>query len=73
MANYFPERVSAYAFLALSYFDPWPDMDFEQFLESAVNLAGYELFGYWSFFSEDDADATIQAHVSRSGYHCIPR
>ena len=24
---------------------------------------GSELFGYWTFFNEDDADSVIQAHV----------
>lgn len=29
------------------------------------NLVGSELYGYWLFFSEDDADEVIRAHVRR--------
>lgn len=63
LANYFPERASAYAFLALSYWDPIPDVSFQEFLDINEKAAGYQIFGYWPFFSEDDANTIIQAHV----------
>lgn len=63
MANYYPERVTAYAWLAVPYQSAFPLIDFQTFLNESKQVAGYELYGYWLFFSEDDADEIIQEHV----------
>ncbi|KIP08441.1 hypothetical protein PHLGIDRAFT_117193 [Phlebiopsis gigantea 11061_1 CR5-6] len=64
LANWYPERVSAYAFFALPYYPPVPkDYNFEADLASQRQKYGYELYGYWSFFNRDDANHVIQDHI----------
>ena len=61
--NWFPERIIAAAFLAVPFVPVTPPIEFDAFIEMQRKLLGFETFGYWKFFSEPDADATIQAHV----------
>lgn len=64
LGNYFPERVTAYAFLAAPYGSPEPVIDFSTRLQMSKQMAGYELVGYWSFLGEDaDAENIILNHV----------
>lgn len=64
LANYFPERVAAYAFLVAPYGGPEPIIDFDVWLQMSKQMAGYELVGYWSFLGEDaDAENIILNHV----------
>ncbi|KAJ3170061.1 hypothetical protein HDU87_000473 [Geranomyces variabilis] len=63
LANYFPERFLAFAFIAASYMAPEP-MDFEGLLAQTRQLLGYELLGYWKFFAEDGADKIIEQHAN---------
>ncbi|KAK7451268.1 hypothetical protein VKT23_012608 [Stygiomarasmius scandens] len=60
LANYHPERFSSFAFLAVGYTPP--DEFLLPYNESNVlskSVLGYELFGYWEFFSENGADQII--------------
>ena len=41
-----------------------PEFEFKKALESTEKMFGYTLFGYWVFFSEDDAAQIIEEHVS---------
>ena len=62
LANWCPERVLAYAFLDIPYWKPFTGT-FEDVLAEQKAKVGYELFGYWYWFSEDDIDAVLQANV----------
>ena len=53
----------AYAFLAVAFIGLLPPVDFQMFLESTKQLAGYELYGYWLLYNEPDVDQFIQDHV----------
>lgn len=64
LANLYPEHFAAFGFLALSYFAPTPNFDLQQLLTATKETVGYELFGYWEFFSEEGADKLIEKHVS---------
>ncbi|EKM52130.1 uncharacterized protein PHACADRAFT_262639 [Phanerochaete carnosa HHB-10118-sp] len=63
LANHYPGRFLAYAFLAVPFVQVTPPMDHEVFLEHTKQRQGRETFGFWSFFSKPDADAIIQAHM----------
>lgn len=63
LVNYFPERVTALAFLATGYFPPTVDVDVHRLLTTTKQVVGYELFGYWLFFDEDGADEIVRDHV----------
>ena len=64
MANLYPERIAAYAFLTVGYLPPSPEK-FEAAKMGAwmKQTFGYELFGYQSFFVSDGADKIIEKHV----------
>lgn len=64
LANIYPERFAAFAFLAVSYVTPNPQFDIQTALDMTKKMVGYEIFGYWLFFSEDEADKLIETHVS---------
>ena len=65
LANVAPERIHAYAFLALSYILPDPEWDYEKTLERNKELVGRKLFGYWAFFSREDGAKKIEDNVGR--------
>lgn len=48
----------------MSYVPPAPQFEVNAILELTKKTFGYELFGYWLFFSEDGADKVIEKHVS---------
>ncbi|KAF8064072.1 alpha/beta-hydrolase [Lyophyllum atratum] len=62
LANYHADRFIAFGFLAMSYMAP-SDAKFEDMLAQTKKLAGYELFGYWPFFSEKDAHKVIEKNI----------
>jgi pimeloyl-ACP methyl ester carboxylesterase len=62
LANLYSDRFLAVAFLAVGYTPPNTSITYPQVLARTKQLAGYELFGYWSFFSEDGADKIIHDH-----------
>ncbi|KAJ7588150.1 alpha/beta-hydrolase [Mycena floridula] len=64
LANYYPEKFIAFAFLAVGNMPPSPQpVKFEDLLASSKAIAGYELFGYWEFFSQKDADTIVLDHI----------
>ncbi|KII93214.1 hypothetical protein PLICRDRAFT_101285 [Plicaturopsis crispa FD-325 SS-3] len=65
LSNYFPERFTAYAFLALSYFVPGPGVNAADLDAAAKKLVGRELYGYWFYFSEEGVDADIEDNYGR--------
>ncbi|KAL6301146.1 Alpha/Beta hydrolase protein [Sparassis latifolia] len=62
IANYYPERFLGFAFLSVGYSPPSTSGTFTHFLDHLKGLFGYELFGYWLFFSEEGADKIIEEH-----------
>jgi len=62
LANYYPERFLAFAFLSVGYVEPHTSWDFQGLLELTKRAFGYELFGYWVFFSEEGAHEVIHQH-----------
>ncbi|KZP34520.1 alpha/beta-hydrolase [Athelia psychrophila] len=63
LGNYFPERVTALAFFNLGYLPPFFTADFAALSEATKAAVGYECFGYWPFFNEDDADKLIEERL----------
>ncbi|THH32678.1 hypothetical protein EUX98_g1521 [Antrodiella citrinella] len=63
LATYFPERFHAFAFLAVPYAIPDPTGTLEQATAFVKSLLGYEPYGYWDFFNEDDADKVLLDHL----------
>lgn len=64
IANVAPERILAYAFLAISYLAPNPDFDLEAALKVTKAAFGYELIGYQVFLAEDAAAEILEKNVS---------
>lgn len=57
------KRYIGFGFLAVGYFPPDPDSDYEQIKASMKEVVGYENIGYWAFFSEPDAPKLITNHI----------
>ena len=69
LANWYPEKVAAYAFLTVPYQPPSPKaIDMETLSAYTKMKYGHELFGYWLFFDRDDAPKVIDDHVRFSFY-----
>ncbi|KAF7969817.1 hypothetical protein HWV62_25942 [Athelia sp. TMB] len=63
LVNYFPDRVIALGFLNLGYSPPLFAADFAALSTATKAAVGYETFGYWPFFNEDDADKLIESRL----------
>ncbi|KAF9521695.1 alpha/beta-hydrolase [Crepidotus variabilis] len=59
LANDHQDRFAAFGFLAVGYGAPNPTLSYKDFVASTAKVFGRELFGYWAFFSEDDAPAVV--------------
>ena len=68
LANYFPDRFTGFAFLAVGYSPPNPDLDIAQICQATKQALGYELLGYWYFAGEEGADVIIENHVSVTSF-----
>ena len=66
LANHYPERVIAYAFISVPYVPPALNTNFQHRLDWMREKFGYELYGYWYFFAEGDIDGAFRRHVSRT-------
>jgi hypothetical protein len=67
LANYHPERFSAYAFIDHGYGAPGRGLTPTsiQHINSTVQAKlGFSIFGYFLFFDEDDAAKLLNEHVS---------
>ncbi|THH28957.1 hypothetical protein EUX98_g5229 [Antrodiella citrinella] len=63
LPNFFPDRFVGYAFLNVPWQAPNPDFNMEELNELTKALAGYEVYGYWYFFSEEGADKILEDHI----------
>ncbi|KAL8653888.1 MAG: hypothetical protein Q9210_001839 [Variospora velana] len=68
MANYLPDRISAYAWLALGYYPPFGKFDVDAINDETQRMLGYSTFGYWHFFNAPDAAEIMISNpeISRS-------
>ncbi|KAL8763345.1 MAG: hypothetical protein Q9184_000816 [Pyrenodesmia sp. 2 TL-2023] len=75
LANYHPERISAYAFLNTGYKPPLGKFDVDVLNDETERTLGYPIFGYWHFFnSPDGADImTENPATSRALYASDPQ
>ena len=65
LANRYADRFTAFAFLAVWYLPPNTNpTSFEETNALTKQLIGYEIFGYWLFFSAEGSDKIIEDHVS---------
>ena len=67
LANYHPERFSAYAFIDHGYSAPGHSLTAEaiQHINSSVQAKlGFSIFGYFLFFNEEDAPKLLDEHVN---------
>ena len=67
LANYHPERFSAYAFIDHGYGAPGQSLTpaVIQHINSSVQAKlGFSIFGYFLFFNEEDAPKLLDEHVS---------
>ncbi|KAK7053022.1 hypothetical protein VNI00_004343 [Paramarasmius palmivorus] len=65
IVQYYPERVLAFAVLAVGYQGSFVDFDWEATNAQTKDMFGYELFGYWGFFSEDGADKLVESKFDK--------
>ncbi|KAK7051648.1 hypothetical protein VNI00_004627 [Paramarasmius palmivorus] len=65
IVQYYPERVIAFAVLAVGYQAPSADFNWNAINAMTKEKIGYELFGYWGFFSEDGADKLIEENFEK--------
>lgn len=63
LADLYEDRFIAFAFLGGGYTAPRTEFDMEQALALTKKMLGYELIGYWKFFSEPDAPELIEHNV----------
>jgi soluble epoxide hydrolase/lipid-phosphate phosphatase len=67
LANYHPERFSAYAFIDHGYSAPGNSLTAAaiQDINSSVQAKlGFSILGYFLFFNDDDAPELLNEHVS---------
>ncbi|KAK0208136.1 Alpha/Beta hydrolase protein [Desarmillaria ectypa] len=63
LANYFPDRFIGFGFLAVGYWLPRTENNHEKLLALSKKTFGYELFGYWAFFSSEEAAKIIEENM----------
>ncbi|KAF8885233.1 Alpha/Beta hydrolase protein [Gymnopilus junonius] len=65
------DRVLGAAFLAVGYIPPQPNFDYNAQLATLNKLVGYDVFGYWRFFSDDDAPTLTEKHASIDSFYSL--
>ncbi|KAH6916845.1 Alpha/Beta hydrolase protein, partial [Coprinopsis sp. MPI-PUGE-AT-0042] len=65
LANLYQDdkRYIGFGFLAVGYFPPDPESNYEKMKADMQAIVGYENIGYWAFFSEPDAPKVIKDHI----------
>ena len=67
LANYYPERFSAYVFIDHGYSAPGQNLSTAavEHINSLMQAnLGFSILGYFLFFNEDDAPKLLDKHVS---------
>ncbi|KAI8994059.1 alpha/beta-hydrolase [Trametes punicea] len=64
LANLYSERMHAFGWIALSYTPPAPQLrDVDTMIAEGRAQTGNDLFGYWKYFSKDDAYRTCEKNI----------
>jgi soluble epoxide hydrolase/lipid-phosphate phosphatase len=66
LANYFPERFSAYAFVDVGYYPPGQNLTaaaIQQINSTAQAKLGFALFGYFLLMNDEDGPKLLDEHV----------
>jgi soluble epoxide hydrolase/lipid-phosphate phosphatase len=63
-ANYHSTRFYSYSFLGVGYMPPNVVFDLESANAELKREVGYDTFGFWKSFFEEDAVALLREHVS---------
>ncbi|KAL0574465.1 hypothetical protein V5O48_007479 [Marasmius crinis-equi] len=61
----FPERVLAFAVLAIGYQVLDSQFDFDKILKFTKEKLGYEIYGYWKFLDEEDSAKLCEDNEKR--------
>ncbi|KAF9260805.1 alpha/beta-hydrolase [Marasmius fiardii PR-910] len=61
----YPERVIAIGLLAVGYQEPTVQFDYEKVLAFFKEKVGYEVFGYWEFFCQDEAPKLVEENFEK--------
>ena len=67
LANYHPDRFSAYVFIDHGYIAPGNGLTtavIQNLNSSMQDKLGFSIFGYFLFFNEEDAPKLLDEHVS---------
>jgi soluble epoxide hydrolase/lipid-phosphate phosphatase len=64
LANYHSNRFYSYSFLGVGYMPPNVVFDLESANAELKREVGYDTFGFWEFFLEEDAAILLKGHVS---------
>jgi pimeloyl-ACP methyl ester carboxylesterase len=64
LANYHSVRFYSYSFLGVGYMPPNVVFDLESANAELKREVGYDTFGFWEFFLQEDAAALLRGHVS---------
>lgn len=64
LANYHSTRFYSYSFMAVGYMPPNVVFDLESANAELKREVGYDTFGFWEFFLEEDAAVVLKQHVS---------
>jgi len=62
LANYHAERFVGFAFIGIGYGDLLLGRDYSGVMKVTKESLGYELYGYWKFFTEDGAHEVLREH-----------
>ena len=63
LINFHQERLVGVAFLAVSYFPPNPNFNYEAAIISMNSMLGYDVMGYWEYFTASDAPKACEQNV----------
>jgi soluble epoxide hydrolase/lipid-phosphate phosphatase len=63
LVNFYPERVTAVAFLSVGYMPPDPDFEISKSLAAFKQAFGSEIIAYGIFFAEEGSDKIIESNV----------
>ena len=66
MANYHPERFSAYVFMDIGYSAPNSNFSIDEVNEMSTHTIGYPIMGYYHFFNSADAAGLMERKVIKS-------
>jgi soluble epoxide hydrolase/lipid-phosphate phosphatase len=61
------DRFLGFAWLAVGFISPSPEFVLEELLATMKSLVGNEVFGYWTFLTQENAASVIEPNVRDQG------